>query len=139
MRIIHSNSLFKYNYLITFVDNTEQIELRIMGGQEVDIKEYPYMLSLEVTDLGQFCGASIISKYWALTAGQCVKAIIEFGLENIIIRAGSTFKQRSGSIHQPANLIVHPKYAAKYCSYDFMLIQVRINIIYLYVITLFVF
>lgn len=51
---------------------------RIVGGQEADPGEWPWQVALvngNATDLynGQFCGGSIITREWALTAAHCVE------------------------------------------------------------------
>lgn len=44
---------------------------RIVGGEEVDIEDFPYQVSL--TDEGRgFCGGSIYDNYHIITAGHCV-------------------------------------------------------------------
>ena len=46
---------------------------RIHGGQNALIENYPYHVKLLQMDLvTQFCGGSIISKNWILTAGHCL-------------------------------------------------------------------
>lgn len=47
------------------------VEGKIVGGQDVDITQLPYQLSLEEKGL-HVCGASIISTRFALTAAHCV-------------------------------------------------------------------
>jgi secreted trypsin-like serine protease len=44
-------------------------ERRIVNGQDADIADFPHALSL--LDLGRYiCGASVISRYFALSAGE---------------------------------------------------------------------
>jgi len=45
------------------------ISRRIVNGEEADIADFPHALAL--FDSGRFfCGASVISRYWALSAGE---------------------------------------------------------------------
>jgi secreted trypsin-like serine protease len=52
---------------------------RIIGGHEVDALEYPWQIALvvrvqynETTQAGGFCGGTLISDQWVLTAAHCV-------------------------------------------------------------------
>ncbi|XP_047000767.1 serine protease hepsin-like [Schistocerca americana] len=44
---------------------------RVIGGSDASISDYPYQASL-LQDGSHFCGASIISGTWTLTAAHCV-------------------------------------------------------------------
>lgn len=44
---------------------------KVVGGDEVDPEEFPWMVSLVMSDGSQGCGASLIHPRWVLTAGHC--------------------------------------------------------------------
>ncbi|XP_045466833.1 trypsin-2-like [Harmonia axyridis] len=47
------------------------MDFRIVGGTEASIKDFPYMVSLQVNS-NHFCGGSIVTKSFVLTAAHCV-------------------------------------------------------------------
>lgn len=53
---------------------------RIVGGSTADEDDYPWMVSLQQT-WGHFCGGSLISSQWVLTAAHCVVDGAEFFVE----------------------------------------------------------
>ncbi|XP_066999473.1 trypsin-7 isoform X2 [Anabrus simplex] len=94
---------------------------RIVGGELADIKDIPYQVSLQFN--GQHgCGASIISNEWAITAAHCVKGV---AVDNMQVRAGSSFHASGGSLHQVSEMHYHSNYGKPYrMDYDIAVIKV---------------
>uniref|UniRef100_A0AB38ZEU3 Venom S1 protease 42 n=1 Tax=Oncocephalus sp. TaxID=2944721 RepID=A0AB38ZEU3_9HEMI len=59
---------------------TNKSPKRIVGGEETEINEYPFMVSLKVSRKKlKLCGASIISERMVLTAAHCTFSFHKFG------------------------------------------------------------
>lgn len=93
---------------------------RIIGGREIPIELVPYQVSLFVGKIF-FCGGSIISKDYVLTAKHC---IANREPKNFYIRSGSAEVERNVTIHQSLRFITYqPKDKLKPIP-DIALIQV---------------
>ncbi|KAJ9597878.1 hypothetical protein L9F63_011244 [Diploptera punctata] len=84
----------------------EQFQGRIVGGEDADIEDFSYQLSLEING-NHSCGASIIGEEWALTAAHCVEGV---KANQLTIRAGTSVKGKGGTLHKISELVRHPKY-----------------------------
>ncbi|XP_011878680.1 PREDICTED: trypsin epsilon-like [Vollenhovia emeryi] len=76
---------------------------KIIGGQPIDIKYRPFMLSLHNSH-GFLCGASILSRTWAITALHC---LVSVSSTRFYVRAGSNKTDRGGSVHRVTNIHVY--------------------------------
>lgn len=93
------------------------------------------------------CGASIISKNWALTAAQCVDGWININtifnwiptyincfyhsvknISSITLLAASNTLNGTGHIHEAAKIVSHPGYDIVYKVNDLALIKVSLQI-----------
>lgn len=79
---------------------------RLVGGHEVDIAEFPYMVSVLDYRYNYSCGGALISDIWVLTSGHCVflKAEAQF------VRIGSTYCEDGGVTLQVVTKILHPQF-----------------------------
>lgn len=78
---------------------------RIVGGEPITIEKVPHHVALEAGGIS-FCGGSIISNKWILTAGHCVA-----DTRNLVtIRAGTNQLNSSGTVHSVARTIRHENY-----------------------------
>ena len=79
---------------------------KVVGGVDVDIKDYPWQVALTSSPSGSgFCGGSIIGDSWILTAAHCVNGTSASGL---YIRCGASASFASGGDSYSVNqIIVH--------------------------------
>tara|TARA_B100000795_G_scaffold72134_1_gene50820 strand:+ start:3484 stop:5211 length:1728 start_codon:yes stop_codon:yes gene_type:complete len=97
----------------------------VVGGVDVDIKDYPWQVALSSSASGAgFCGGSIIANSWVLTAAHCVNGD---NPSNLFIRCGSSNSFASGGSSYSVNqIIIHPSYNNPVSmAYDFALIEIN--------------
>ena len=83
---------------------------RIVGGSPTTIEEVPHQVSLEAYGFS-FCGGSIISEDWVVTAGHCS---INYPSKWMSVRAGSTQFSTGGTVHPVVKLIRHENYTTNF-------------------------
>ncbi|XP_020290687.1 trypsin 3A1-like [Pseudomyrmex gracilis] len=97
---------------------------KIIGGQPIDIKHRPFMLSLHNSQ-GFLCGASILRKSWSITALHCLDTTSP---TKYYVRAGSNKTNTGGSVHKVTKIYVYnDSYISSFSSvpyHDIALIKV---------------
>ena len=94
--------LFSLFISITF---TTQAQERIVGGVGADLHEYPWQVALVSPNGDGYCGGSIISDQWILTAAHCLEGE-EAG--NVFVRVGSEDSYADGGdTYAVSEMIVH--------------------------------
>lgn len=89
---------------------------RIVGGSDATKGQFPHQVSLQwgmppLIKLKHFCGGSIISDSWILTAGHCILAVPNYG--QFIVKAGKHSLSANENTEQSIEVlksIVHEKY-----------------------------
>jgi secreted trypsin-like serine protease len=83
-------------------------QARIIGGAPVKTRSWSWMVSLtNYFTHGHFCGGTILSESWILTAAHCVS---KWSAADIIINAGSNNLDESTVKRHVAKIISHPNY-----------------------------
>ncbi|XP_018326585.1 trypsin-7-like [Agrilus planipennis] len=104
--------------------NTESLEdayepeLRIVGGEEVQIEKFPYIAQICIMAI-RICGGTIIKKNWIVTAAHCT---FRGTLQEINVRVGSDLNSK-GSVISSKQKIEHPKYDDSNLDYDVAVIE----------------
>ncbi|XP_058799009.1 chymotrypsin-2-like [Phymastichus coffea] len=84
----------------------------IVNGRDVMLKEIPYQVSLQIVGY-HFCGGSIISPYYVLTAAHCTAQFNDTTVPFIYAAAGMINVYEPGQSHYVQKFIAHEKYNPK--------------------------
>ncbi|CAG9792435.1 unnamed protein product [Diatraea saccharalis] len=82
-------------------------DARIVGGDDIDITDAPYQVSL-VNRGSHSCGGTIVSSDIVITAAHCVMGS---NPANYQIRAGSSFSGHGGELYPVGDLLAHPDFS----------------------------
>ncbi|CAL8248740.1 unnamed protein product [Lota lota] len=100
---------------------------RIVGGQNAELGEWPWQVSLHFMARGHVCGASIISDRWLLSAAHCFKTSSP---ENHLTANWKAFsglqdqaKQAGAAVRTLKSIITHPSYNPMTYDYDIAVLE----------------
>ncbi|XP_059920240.1 suppressor of tumorigenicity 14 protein homolog [Gadus macrocephalus] len=100
---------------------------RIVGGQNAELGEWPWQVSLHFRTRGHTCGASIISDRWLLSAAHCFKTISP---ENHMASSWQTYSGMQDQTKQAGverrglkTIVSHPDYNPMTYDYDIALLE----------------
>jgi trypsin len=101
-------------------DEARPFNRRIVGGQPTQIKLHPWQMA--ITTSSAFCGGSLITERWILTAAHCVadRAAATSGMK---AKAGTTDYRKGASWLNVDRVVVHPGYNPKSFENDLALIK----------------
>ncbi|XP_054163350.1 transmembrane protease serine 9-like [Oppia nitens] len=102
---------------------------RIVGGNEADIRDFPWMVSFQKTIGSKYehiCGGSIINPRWILTAGHCFFGH-KHSLGKIRAMVGSTNLNdtNEGNTYNIEKLVIHENFERINYNNDIALIKVK--------------
>lgn len=100
-----------------------EVDSKIVGGDDAIEGEHPWVayLSFSSTGNSSFCGASLISERWVITAAHCIIS------NNFLVVAGVYDRNESSSTNtfRVQNIYVHPNYASSPTINDIALLQLH--------------
>lgn len=110
----------------------EQAQTKVLGGRDADIRNWPWTVALvyagtENAFRGQFCGGTLISDRWVITAAHCVTndaGNLEYGPGDVHVVTGRTDLRSGGGDRIPVTgFVVHPQYDPRSDDSDVALLQ----------------
>lgn len=93
---------------------------KIVGGVEANSGEFPFIVSLQHSYYGHFCGGSLIAKNWVLTAAHCVDGITP---SYILIGLQNQSDASQAEKFTPVKIIKHPNWDSNTMTADYALIK----------------
>ncbi|XP_046747998.1 chymotrypsin-2-like [Diprion similis] len=99
---------------------------RIIAGLPAAEGEYPYTVSLRSYN-SHFCGGSIISNRWILTAAHCISGIQP---SQITVVAGTNRLDSGGDFYQALRTVINPNWNSLLTRNDIALIEVNREIVF---------
>ncbi|KAM4580939.1 suppressor of tumorigenicity 14 protein homolog [Odontesthes bonariensis] len=99
---------------------------RIVGGQNAELGEWPWQVSLHFKTYGHVCGASVISDRWLLSASHC---FITTSPDNLVASNWLTYSgmqnqlKMDGVLRKVKRIITHPNYNDFTFDYDISLLE----------------
>lgn len=92
---------------------------RIISGNEIDIAKVPFLASLS-NGSGHYCGGSIISERWILTAAHCIGDPTS---TDLAVRVGSSRHANGGQLVRVRRIVQHHLWNPSTIDYDFALLE----------------
>ena len=85
--------------------------------------QWPWMVSIQKPGLGHFCGGSIISKKFILTAAHCTSRIQKSDIKVITGSGNLGYRSNYQAERSVINIIQHPKFVDDQSYYDIALLE----------------
>ncbi|XP_035454806.2 vitellin-degrading protease-like [Spodoptera frugiperda] len=103
-------SFFIYLAFVSYAVSSPTIksleDLKIVGGESIEITDAPYQVSL-VRRGRHSCGGTIVAKDIIVTAAHCVMGSLANEFQ---IRAGSSYSEKGGQLYPVGEILWHPSF-----------------------------
>merc|ERR1719347_2286651 len=100
-----------------------QRSTRIVGGQEVEVNEWPWQAGMVwAGSFSVFCGATVISDEWILTAAHCVDGTDPSSI-NVLLAEHDYWDSDFPVRMEISEIISHENYDSSTVDYDFALLR----------------
>ncbi|NXQ69952.1 ACRO protein, partial [Quiscalus mexicanus] len=100
---------------------------RIVGGAGAAVAEWPWLVSIQhpwVPGLGHWCGGSLITADWVLTAAHCFDKFDNISLLYVLIGATQLSQPGPGAqVRNVKKVVIHRNYKRSDMSNDIALMQ----------------
>lgn len=102
----------------------DSIQPFIVGGVEATPGEFPFIVSVQSSSGGHFCGGSLIKENWVLTAGHCAQG---GDIQKIVLGLHDQKNPGNAETLNVKRVITHPQYNGGTVDYDFALVELETN------------
>lgn len=108
-------------------DQIDEWNDKIVGGINAEPGQFPHQVSLRNRNNINFCGGSILTRFFIMTAAHCTRDRIP---KNIGIRVGTHRLSDVGILYQALSIHSHPKFDRKTYANDISLVSTTNEILY---------